>query len=534
MSTVSAESDGTESGAEASTDEAATAAPASPPTPPPAPVIPHARLVLLAACLGLFMSFIEVTAAISTLRALQVDMEVAPADLSWVSSTYTLVVAACVLSGGALGERLGRRRVFLAGVVLIAAGSLVVASAQGYPQVLIGRGISGLGGALVLPTSLALITTTFFVDLPRMLRYISIWVSISGVGLAVGPLLGGVLLQSFDWRAVYLVNTPLAVITVLVTLRAVTDSRVPDRPLDLTGQFWAVLGLSTLVYGIAAGGRAGYDAPAVVTVLAVAAVALTALVRTERRRAVPMLDVRMMANSRYTAALCVAAAALFVFVGVVFLEVLFLQRVREFGPLGTGVRLLPAMLAFVAATASAQRLAGRIRAGRLLAAGSLLTTVAALVLLRQQPDGSYAVTALGLVLAGLGSGLVVAPSTAAAFEVVEGPQMGAASSAVTAFRQVGSVLATAVLGAVLAVRFLGVLPARLAEHRLPGPVIDQVVAVARDGGSASGRSTPQITQAVAEAFTAGVHSALWVVAGVSFGAAVLASALLARRAPQER
>jgi DHA2 family multidrug resistance protein-like MFS transporter len=192
------------------------------------------------------------------------------------------------------------------------------------------------------------------------------------------------------------------------------------------------------------------------------------------------------------------------------------------------------MLAFVAATASAQRLAGRIRAGRLLAAGSLLTTVAALVLLRQEPDGSYAVTALGLVLAGLGSGLVVAPSTAAAFEVVEGPQMGAASSAVTAFRQVGSVLATAVLGAVLAVRFLGVLPERLAEHRLPAPVIDQVVAVARDGGSASGRSTPQITDAVAEAFTAGVHSALWVVAGVSFGAAVLASVLLARRAPQPR
>ncbi|MFF4505979.1 MFS transporter [Streptomyces sp. NPDC001401] len=500
---------------------------------PPAPVVPHGRLVLLAACLGLFMSFIEVTAAISTLRALQVDMQVAPADLSWVSSTYTLVVAACVLSGGALGERFGRRRVFITGTVLIAAGSLVVASAQSYPQVLIGRGISGLGGALVLPTSLALITTTFFVDLPRMLRYIAVWVSVSGVGLAVGPLLGGTLLQTWNWRAVYLVNTPLAVITVAVTLRAVAESRVPDRPLDLAGQFWAVLGLSTLVYGIAVGGRAGYDDPVVIAVLAVAAVSLTALVLTERRRAVPMLDVRMMANARYTAALCVAAAALFVFVGVVFLEVLFLQRVRAFGPLDTGIRLLPAMLAFVAATATAQRLAGRVRAGRLLATGSLVTTAAALVLLGQQPDGSYAVTALGLVLAGLGSGLVVAPSTAAAFEVVEGPQMGAASSAVTAFRQIGSVLATAILGAVLAVRFLGTLPDRLTAHHLPAPVVDQVVSVARSGGRSTGRSSPQITGAVGDAFTAGVHSALWVVAGVSFGAAVLAWTLLARRLPKE-
>ncbi|WP_245877500.1 MFS transporter, partial [Streptomyces glaucescens] len=341
MSTAPAESEGTQPAA----------------APPPAPVIPHARLVLLAACLGLFMSFIEVTAAISTLRALQVDLGVAPADLSWVSSTYTLVVAACVLSGGALGERFGRRRVFLAGVLLLAAGSLVVAVSDGYGWVLLGRGVSGLGGALVLPTSLALITTTFFVDLPRMLRYIAIWVSVSGIGLAVGPLLGGLLLEASGWRAVYLVNTPLAVVTVLVTLRAVTESRVPDRPLDLAGQFWAVLGLSALIYGIAAGGRLGYGDPQVVTVLAVAAGALTALVLTERRAAVPMLDVRMMGNARYAAALVVAAAALFVFVGVVFVEVLFLQRVRDLGPLATGVRLLPAMLAFVAATFTAQRLA---------------------------------------------------------------------------------------------------------------------------------------------------------------------------------
>ncbi|MFE6285149.1 MFS transporter [Streptomyces sp. NPDC057877] len=500
---------------------------------PATPVVPHARLVLLAACLGLFMSFVEVTAAISTLRALQVDMGVAPADLSWVSSTYTLVVAACVLSGGALGERYGRRRVFLTGVVLLAAGSLVVAVADGYPQVLLGRGISGLGGALVLPTSLALITTTFFVDLPRMLRFIAVWVSVSGIGLAVGPLLGGLLLEVSGWRAVYLVNTPLAVVTVLVTLRAVTESRVPDRPLDLAGQLWAVLGLSTLVYGIAVGGRNGYDDPRVIAVLAVAAVALAALVRTERRTAVPMLDVRMMRDVRYAAALCVAAASLFVFVGVVFVEVLFLQRVRGLGPLGTGIRLLPAMLGFVAATFLAQRLAGRVRAGRLLAAGSLVTTGAALVLLLQRPDGSYAVTALGLALVGTGSGLVVAPSTNAAFEVVDGARMGQASSAVTAFRQIGSVLATSVLGAVLALRFLGTLPGRLDAEGVAGPVADRVVDVARDGGGTGATASPApITDAVRDAFTTGVHSALWVVAGVACAAAVLAWTLLAVRRPE--
>ncbi|OSZ55580.1 MFS transporter, partial [Streptomyces pharetrae CZA14] len=167
--------------------------------------------------------------------------------------------------------------------------------------------------------------------------------------------------------------------------------------------------------------------------------------------------------------------------------------------------------------------------GRLLAGGSLITTVAALVLLLQRPDGGYGVTALGLVLAGLGSGLVVAPSTAAAFEVVEGAQMGAASSAVTAFRQVGSVLATSVLGAVLALRFLGTLPERLTERGIPESTADRVLSVARAGGSGSARSSPaEVTDAVADAFTTGVHSSLWVVAGVALTASALAATLLAR------
>ncbi|MEV6581915.1 MFS transporter [Streptomyces sp. NPDC051582] len=496
---------------------------------PAKPVIEHGRLVLAVACLGLFMSFIEVTAAISTLRALQVDMQVPPADLSWVSSTYTLVVAACVLSGGALGERFGRRRVFVTGVVALAAGSLVVATASGFAQVLVGRAISGIGGALVLPTSLAIITTTFFVDLPRMLRYITIWVSMSGVGLAVGPLLGGALLDRFDWPAVYLVNTPIAVVTVALALYAVKETKVADRALDLGGQFLSVVGLGTLVYGIAVGGRAGYDDPVVVASLVVAAVSLTALVLVERRAPVPMLDVRMMGSLRVSATLVVSASALFTFVGVIFLEVMYLQRVQATPPLETGLKLLPAMVAFVLSTLVAQRIAAKVGPGRLLAAGSVVTGAAAVVLVGQQPDSAYGITALGLALLGLGSGLVVAPSTAAAFAVVQPAQMGSASNAVTAFRQVGSVLATAVLGSVLAVRFIGVLPDRLAAAHVPQPVASAVVEVARSGGNGSGRSSASVTEAVNASFNAGIGTGMWVVAGVSALAAALSLAFLSRK-----
>lgn len=508
--------------------------PASGPPPgPPAPPPPaHPKLLLTAACLGLFMSFVEVTAAISTLRAIQVDMDVSTADLSWVSSTYTLVVAAFVLSGGAFGERFGRRRVFLAGVIALAAGSLIVATASGYPQVLIGRGVSGLGGALVLPTSLAFITTTFFTDMPRMQRYVAIWVSISGVGLAVGPLLGGALLDAVGWQAAYLVNTPLAVVTVAVTLYAVRESKVPGRPLDGRGQTFAVLGLAGAIYGIAVGGRAGYDDPVVVTVLAVAAVSLAALVWVERKVQTPMLDVRMMRSLPYSTALFVSAAGLFVFVGITFLQVLYLQRVQGIGPLGTGVRLLTIMGAFVIATAAAQRIAGKVGAARLLAAGFVIAGGATLLLLQQQPDSSFTVTGAALVCVGVGCGMVVAPSTSAAFAVVTPPQMGAASSAVTAFRQVGSVLATSVLGAVLAIRFLDELPGELAASGVPGDLVPRVLEVAENGGGrAGGTSPPGVREAVDASFTTAFHTGLWTISAVSLVAAVLTAVFLVRRRP---
>lgn len=476
------------------------------------------------------MSFVEVTAAISTMRAMQVDLGVAPADLSWVSSTYTLVVAAGVLSGGAFGERFGRRRVFLTGVAALAAGSLVVAAGDGYAQVLAGRAISGVGGALVLPTSLALITTSF-TDPRERGRRISVWVSVSGFGLALGPLIGGGLLEAYGWHAVYLVNAVLAVATVCVTLYAVPETRIPGRPLDLPGQVLAVVGLGALVGGVAVGGRIGYGDPRIVTALVVAAAALAALVAVERRAPVPMLDVRMMRSAPYAAVLVVAAAGLFGFVGVTFLEVQFLQRVQGADALETGLRLLAAMAAFVLSTAVASRLGVRVGAARLLVLGTLVTGLAGFVLLLQEPGGPYAVTAAGLVLVGLGSGLVIAPSTAAALAVVPPHSAPAASSAVTAFRQVGSVLATAVLGAVLSVRFLGELPAELAAAGVPPRVADAVLDKAVTGSDGGAAVPAGVDSALAHAFTDGFHAGMLVVSGVCFAAAALAAVFLVRRPP---
>lgn len=493
---------------------------------PPGPARPIALLV--ACCLGMFMSFIDVTATISTLNAIQTDLEVAPADLSWVSSTYTLVVAAGVLSGGILGERFGLRRVFLAGVGLLVVGSLAVFTADSFAQVLVGRGISGLGGALILPTSLAILVAAF-VDEKRRTVMIAIWATTSGVGLAVGPLAGGLLVTLSGWHSAYLINTVLALLTTAVTLYAVPETKMPGRSLDLPGQFLAIVGLSCLIYGIAVGGREGYGSPLVITVLVVASVSLTVFALVEARTADPMFNVRMMRSSAYTTTLLISAVGLFCFVGVMFMEVLFLQRVQGMDPMASGVVLLAAMGSFVVGTAISGGLSTKMDASRLLLVGTLIAGVAAVVLAQQQTDSAGWLTVTGLSLLGLGAGFVVAPSTSAAISAVGKEQEPAATAAVTVFRQVGAVLGAAVLGSVLTLRFIGDLPGQLDSAGVPPEMVEGVVDAAREGGQGGAAMPPQVGEAVGTAFTTGVQSGMWLIACVSFAGSLLVVLFLLRR-----
>ncbi|GAA4598116.1 MFS transporter [Actinoplanes octamycinicus] len=486
------------------------------------------RLIVVAVCLGMAMSFVEVTAAIATLQPIQREYAVAPGDLSWVSSLYALVVAALVLSGGALGDRLGRRAVFLAGVGAMVAGDLVVATAGGFGQVLVGRAISGLGGALILPTSLAILVVTFANPAVRA-RMIAVWVSASGLGLALGPLLGALVVRGAGWHAAYLINLPVAVATVAVTWFAVTESRMPGRRLDVPGQLLAVAGLGSLVYGIAVGGRESYTEPMVAGALLLAVLCLAGFVLVERRRAAPMFDLALLREARPAVALLVAGIGLFGFVGVSYLQILYLQRVDGFDPLGAAVRLLALTLSFLVATVAVGALAGRIPAARLLLTGLLAAGAGALALLAEDPGSPYWRAALALGLTGLGCGLVVAPSTAAALAVVPPPRAPGASAAVTVFRQLGSVFGTAVLGAVLARRFAGELPDALRDAGVPAPAADAVTSAVASGRTGSSGNAA-IGDAIDAAFTSGVHTALAVAAGTFLLGAALVAAVLLRPA----
>lgn len=509
-----------------------TAAPGRPPAAPPQADPPaRPRLVVLAMCLGMAMSFVEVTAAIATLRPIQQEYTVAPADLSWVSSLYALVVAALVLSGGALGDRWGRRTVFLAGVGALVIGGLLVATAGGYGQVLAGRAVSGLGGALILPTSLAILAVSFTQPAVRA-RMIAVWVSASGLGLALGPLLGAALTRAVDWHAAYLINLPLAAVTVIVTMLAVPDTRIPGRRLDLPGQVLAAAGLAALVYGISVGGRESYTDPVVAATLALAVLCLTGFVRVERRGAAPMFDLTLLRRARPAVALLVAGIGLFGFVGVSYLQILYLQRVDGLDPLPAAVRLLALTGSFLVATVAVGALAGRIAPVRLLLAGLLTAGAGTLTLLVQEPGSPFWGAACALSLTGLGCGLVVAPSTAAAMAVVPPQQAPATSAAVTVFRQLGSVLGTAVLGAVLARSFAAELPAALHDAGVPTSIASAVSAAVAAGQPGGG--TAEVGVAVQSAFASGVHSGLAVAASTFLVGAALVTAVLLRPARPAR
>lgn len=495
----------------------------------PAPLAPARPLALLVACcLGMFMSFIDVTATIATLNAIQTDLGVASADLSWVSSTYTLVVAAGVLSGGILGERFGLRRIFLLGVALLVVGSLVVFSSDTFAQVLVGRGISGLGGAFILPTSLAILVAGFK-DERRRAIMIAIWATTSGVGLAVGPLAGGLLVTLSGWHSAYLINAVLAFVAAGVTLYAVPETKEAKRSLDLPGQVLTVVGLSSLIYGIAVGGREGYGSPVIVGLLLLATVSLAVFVMVEARRRDPMLDVRMMRSPAYTTTLIISAVSLFCFVGVMFMQVLFLQRVQGLDPLESGVVLLAAMGSFVVGTAVSGGLSAKMDGARLLFIGTLVVGAAALVLAQQQPDSSRWFVCTGLALLGLGSGFVVAPSTSAAINIAGKEQEQAATAAVTAFRQVGAVLGAAVLGAVLSRGFINDLPGQLGAVDMPAEMVEGVVHVAGEGGQVEGPVPPPVTEAIGTAFTSGVQSGMLLIAAVALCGSLLIFFFLLRR-----
>jgi EmrB/QacA subfamily drug resistance transporter len=408
---------------------------------------PRGRWALTATVLGSAMVSIDATVVNVALPRISAELGATVAGVQWIASGYLLALAGLLLLGGALGDRLGRRRVFLVGVVWFALASLLCGVAGSVWMLVVARMLQGVGGALLTPGSLAILQVSFApADRGRV---IGAWSALGGVATAVGPLLGGWLVQAVSWRLVFLINLPVAVAVVIVTLRAVPESRTPAAGrIDVTGASAVVVGLAGLVYALIEAPALGVGSPVVVVAAVLGVAGLVTFVLAERRASAPILPLRLFGSREFVAVNAVTFVMYGALGGALFLLPLQLQRVLGYPPIAAGLSLLPLTVIMLALSARSGELATRLGPRPQLIAGPLVAAGGLALLARVGAGDGYLAGVLPAVLVlGLGLAITVAPLTAAALAAVPDDQAGVASAANNDVARVAGLLAVAVLPA---------------------------------------------------------------------------------------
>jgi EmrB/QacA subfamily drug resistance transporter len=438
----------------------------------PSPDPTDKRWTLLAVCLGTFMLLLDVTIVVVALPDVRTSLGADFSDVQWTVDAYSLSLATLLLASGALADLFGRRRLFAIGLTVFTVGSLLCGLAQSPSMLIACRAGQGIGGAIVFATSLALLAQTFHGH-ERGAAF-GVWGAVAGISTAVGPVLGGLLTSGLSWRWIFLVNLPIGILAIAITLTRVQESRQSDaRHLDLPGFVVFTLALLSLVYGLIRTNEHGWTDGVVLGSLALAAALLAAFPLLERRSRQPMFDLALFRKPTFVGGSIAAFGmngslfAMFLFL------VLYLQDVLHYSPLQSGLRLLLVTGATLVTAIPAGRLSARMPV-RLLIGPGLLLVGAGLLLMRGLDAGSSWTHLIpGFVVAGLGSGLVNPPLASTAVGVVEPRNAGMASGINTTFRQVGIATSIAALGSVFTARLDG---ARDAASYVAG--IDELLLIA--------------------------------------------------------
>ncbi|MEU4979655.1 MFS transporter [Streptomyces sp. NPDC021969] len=414
------------------------------------------RAVLLAVtCLGQFMVLLDNTIVGAALPDMQESLHTQLTGLQWIVDAYVLLVAMLLLSGGVFADRFGRKRVYLTGVAVFTVASLLCSLAPSLGWLVAGRVLQGIGAAALSPASLALLAAAHPAPQERI-RAIGLWAGISGIGLAAGPVAGGVLTDAFGWPAIFLVNLPIGVVLVLVGLRHLGESRNPGAPaIDVPGTALSVLAVGVLTYGLIEGGARGWTSPVILGSFATAVILLAAFVAVEARRDAPMLPLRLLRQRLFTVSNTAMVVVGFALMGSSFFFSQFFVYVQGSSILRAGLQTLPVSVAMVIVSPYAGRLAARYGFRVVVTAGLALAALGLLALGTVHADTGYANVWWRLGLAGAGFALAMSPLTGAAIQAVSPQEGGLASGISSTTRQIGAVLGVAVLGAVVRTRQSG-------------------------------------------------------------------------------
>lgn len=407
---------------------------------------PAGRWVLFATVLGSALAFIDATVVNIALPRIGENFHAGAAALQWTINGYTLSLASLILLGGSLGDRFGRRKIFVTGVIWFAVASLLCGLAPSMDALIAARVLQGVGGALLTPGALAILEASFHPD--DRARAIGAWSGLGGIGGALGPFLGGWLVQVGTWRLVFLINVPLAALVAVVALRHVPESRDPDAAprLDVLGVVTGAAGLAGLTYGFTAWPALGGTSPIVLGALAVGLGGMVGFVFAERRSPHPMVPLEVFASRAFTAANLVTFAVYAALGGVFFLVVLNLQVVAHFTPLDAGLALLPITALMLLLSARAGALAQRIGPRIPMTLGPVICAGALVLFARIGANTSYIRDVFpAAVILGLGLSLTVAPLTATALGSIDERHAGVASGVNNAVARAAGLLAVAVL-----------------------------------------------------------------------------------------
>ncbi|MFI5935040.1 MFS transporter [Actinoplanes sp. NPDC051494] len=405
------------------------------------------RWVLLATVLGSSLAFIDSTVVNIALPAIGHSLDADAAGLQWTVNGYALSLASLILLGGSLGDRYGRKRLFVLGITWFAVASLLCGLAPSVELLIGARVLQGIGGALLTPGALAILEASFARE--DRARAIGAWSGLGGIGGALGPFLGGWIVELADWRLIFLINVPIAALVLLVTVRHVPETRNPaaaHQQLDVTGVLTGAAGLGGLTYGFTAWPADGPGSPAVLASLAVGVLGLAGFVLNERRSRHPMLPLSIFGSKAFTGANLVTFLVYAANGGVFFLVVLNLQVVAGFSPLTGGLALLPVTVLMLLLSARAGALAQRIGPRIPMTAGPLVCAAALAWMSRIGPGASYLTGVLPpVILFGLGLSLLVAPLTATALGSIDDAHAGVASGVNNAVARAAGLLSVAIL-----------------------------------------------------------------------------------------
>jgi EmrB/QacA subfamily drug resistance transporter len=407
-------------------------------------------LILVICCMSLLIVGIDVTIVNVALPAIGRGLHASLSDLQWSVDAYTLVLASLLMASGSTADRFGRRRVFQIGLVLFTLGSLACSLATSVSALVLFRCLQALGGSMLNPVALSIISNTFTEPRARA-RAMGVWGAVFGMSLALGPVLGGLLVTSLSWRAIFWINIPVGVAAIVLTQLFVPESKAGTaRRFDPLGQLLVIVMLVTLTYSVIEGPSRGWGSPLIVATFAVAAVAAVALVRVESRREQPLLEVRFFRSVPFSGASLIAVFAFGILSGFLFLNTLYLQEARGYSAMHAGLLTLPmAAMICLFAPVSGRLIASRGSRLPLVLAG--LAEAGSLALLTQLSDAtSLPYLLLSYVVFGIACGLVNAPISNTAVSGMPNSQAGVAASVASASRQTGSVLGVAITGSIIA------------------------------------------------------------------------------------